>query len=108
MRSSCGSSGVVFGVAYKVLRGPGAGRGRVAQQAFEHAWRHAATYDARFRDAVEEDFRIHHDVAHYARRLGYSARTLSRSTQAATGRSAKQLIGERVLLEAKDYWCTIV
>jgi AraC-like DNA-binding protein len=55
----------------------------------------------RFRDAVEEDFRIHHDVADYARRLGYSARTLSRSAQAATGRSAKQLIGERVALEAK-------
>jgi AraC family transcriptional activator of pobA len=50
---------------------------------------------------MEEDFRTHHDVAHYARRLGYSARTLSRSARAATGRSAKQLIGERVLLEAK-------
>jgi AraC family transcriptional regulator, transcriptional activator of pobA len=55
----------------------------------------------RFRDAVEEDFRVHHDVAHYGRRLGYSARTLSRSAQAAIGRSAKDYLCERLLLEAK-------
>jgi AraC family transcriptional activator of pobA len=55
----------------------------------------------RFRKAVEEDFRAHHDVAHYGRRLGYSPRTLSRSVQAATGRSAKAYICERLLLEAK-------
>lgn len=55
----------------------------------------------RFRDAVEEDFRVHHDVGHYARRLGYSPRTISRSVKAATGRSAKDQICERLLLEAK-------
>ncbi|MFI1994481.1 helix-turn-helix domain-containing protein [Actinoplanes sp. NPDC020271] len=55
----------------------------------------------RFRLAVEEDFREHHDVGHYARRLGYSARTLSRSAYAATGRSAKDYLTERLLLEAK-------
>jgi AraC family transcriptional activator of pobA len=54
-----------------------------------------------FRNAVEEDFRVHHDVAHYGRRLGYSPRTLSRSVQAATGRSAKDYLCERLLLEAK-------
>jgi hypothetical protein len=42
-----------------------------------------------FRDAVEEEFRAHHDVGHYRSRLGYSSRTLSRSVQAATGRGAK-------------------
>ena len=55
----------------------------------------------RFRCAVEEDFRTRHDAAHYARRLGYSPRTLSRSVHTATGRSAKDYICERVLLEAK-------
>jgi AraC-like DNA-binding protein len=55
----------------------------------------------RFRYAVEEDFRTHHDVGHYARRLGYSPRTLSRGVHAATGRSAKDYLCERLLLEAK-------
>lgn len=55
----------------------------------------------RFRDAVEEDFRSHHDVTHYGRRLGYSPRTLSRSVRAATGRSAKDFLCERIVLEAK-------
>ena len=55
----------------------------------------------RFRYAVEEDFRTHHDVAHYARRLGYSPRTLSRGVRAATGRTAKDYLCERLLLEAK-------
>lgn len=55
----------------------------------------------RFRAAVEEDYRTHRDVAHYARRLGYSPRTLARGVQAATGRSAKAYLCERLLLEAK-------
>ena len=55
----------------------------------------------RFRHAAEEDFRTHHDITHYARRLGYSPRTLSRVVHAATGRSAKDYISERLLLEAK-------
>jgi AraC family transcriptional regulator, transcriptional activator of pobA len=41
------------------------------------------------------------DVAHYARRLGYSARTLSRGVHAAIGRSAEDYLCERLLLEAK-------
>lgn len=55
----------------------------------------------RFRNAVEEDFRVHHDVTHYARRLGYSPRTLARGVRAATGRSAKDYLCERLVLEAK-------
>ena len=55
----------------------------------------------RFRQAAEADFRRHHDVAHYARRLGYSPRTLSRVVHAATGQSAKDYLCERLLLEAK-------
>ncbi len=36
-----------------------------------------------------------------ARELGYTPRTLSRATHAATARSAKQFIDDRVILEAK-------
>ncbi|GLY79038.1 helix-turn-helix domain-containing protein [Actinoallomurus iriomotensis] len=69
---------------------PPAGAGRPGNAVFH-----------RFRDAVEEDFRVHHDVAHYGRRLGYSPRTLSRGVRAATGRTAKDYLCERLLLEAK-------
>jgi AraC family transcriptional activator of pobA len=55
----------------------------------------------RFRASVEQHFRDHHDVSHYARALGYAPRTLSRAAHAATGRSAKAYINERILLEAK-------
>ncbi|WP_431951687.1 helix-turn-helix domain-containing protein [Nocardia lijiangensis] len=55
----------------------------------------------RFRNAVEEEFRVHHDVAYYGRRLGYSPRTLSRNVHAAIGRSAKDYLCERLVLEAK-------
>lgn len=62
--------------------------------------RRSGTFAA-FRDCVEADFRIHRAVGHYALRLGYSERTLTRSSIAATGRSAKRVIEERVVLEAK-------
>jgi AraC-like DNA-binding protein len=51
--------------------------------------------------AVEEHFADSREVAWYARRLGYSPRTLSRAAQDATGRSAKQFLDDRVVLEAK-------
>lgn len=51
--------------------------------------------------AVEAHFATSREVAWYARRLGYSPRTLSRATQEATGRSAKRFLDERVVLEAK-------
>jgi AraC-like DNA-binding protein len=54
-----------------------------------------------FRDHIEERFREWHQVSDYADRLGYSARTLSRLTRQQTGLSAKELIDERILLEAK-------
>jgi len=69
---------------------PSAAPGRAVNDAF-----------LRFRSAVEEDFRAHHDVAHYAHKLGYSPRTLTRAVHAASGRSAKDYLSERVLLEAK-------
>lgn len=51
--------------------------------------------------AVEAHYATSREVTWYARRLGYSPRTLSRATQEAVGRSAKQFIDDRVVLEAK-------
>ncbi len=57
--------------------------------------------DARFRTLLGRDFAVAHDVGHYARQLGYSARTLNRATQAAAGESPKQAINNRLTLEAR-------
>lgn len=54
-----------------------------------------------FRDHIDEHFDSWHKVGQYADRLGYSARTLNRLAREHTGLSAKQLIDERVVLEAK-------
>lgn len=54
-----------------------------------------------FRDLLEAEHARHHDVAWYAARLGWSTRTLARATRAATGRTPKELVDERVLLEAR-------
>jgi len=56
---------------------------------------------ARLRALVETHFAAHREVAWYAGELGYAPRTLSRATHAATGRTAKQFIDDRVILEAK-------
>jgi len=54
-----------------------------------------------FRDHIEKHYDTWHHVAQYADRLGYSTRTLNRLARQNTGLSAKQLIDERVVLEAK-------
>ncbi|HEX6450466.1 MAG TPA: helix-turn-helix transcriptional regulator [Trebonia sp.] len=51
--------------------------------------------------AVEAHYATSREVTWYARRLGYSPRTLSRATREAAGRSAKQYVDDRVVLEAK-------
>ncbi len=56
---------------------------------------------ARFRTAVDERFTESRQVEDYAQALGCSVRTLTRASLAATGRTAKQLVDERVALEAK-------
>ncbi|MFF4019751.1 helix-turn-helix transcriptional regulator [Streptomyces sp. NPDC001843] len=55
----------------------------------------------RFHAAVERDHAVTRRVEDYAAALGYSPRTLTRAASAATGRTAKQYIDDRVLLEAK-------
>lgn len=54
-----------------------------------------------FRAAIEVDLGHRHDVAGLANELGYSARTLTRACQQATGRTAKQVLTDRLVLEAK-------
>ena len=54
-----------------------------------------------FRNHIEQHFQEWHKVSEYADRLGYSARTLNRLARQNTGLSAKELIDERVVLEAK-------
>jgi AraC-like DNA-binding protein len=55
----------------------------------------------RFRHAVDRQFTDTRQVDEYARQLGCSVRTLTRASLAATGRTAKQLVDDRVALEAK-------
>ncbi|MER6034048.1 helix-turn-helix transcriptional regulator [Streptomyces sp. NPDC001835] len=55
----------------------------------------------RFHAAVERDHAVTRRVEDYAAALGYNPRTLTRATLAATGRTAKQYVDDRVLLEAK-------
>ncbi|MET9918629.1 AraC family transcriptional regulator [Streptomyces sp. NPDC006435] len=55
----------------------------------------------RFRAAVESNFAHSHQVQDYAVMLGYSVRSLTRASNAAVGRSAKALIDDRLVLEAK-------
>jgi AraC-like DNA-binding protein len=56
---------------------------------------------ARLRNRIERDFARHHQVLHYAKALNHSPRTLSRAALGATGSTAKQLIDQRLILEAK-------
>ncbi|WP_329108838.1 AraC family transcriptional regulator [Micromonospora sp. NBC_01699] len=55
----------------------------------------------RLRREIEEHYRSSRRVEDYAARLGCSVRTLTRACLAATGRSAKQLVDDRVTLQAR-------
>ena len=54
----------------------------------------------RFDQVLERDFARHHDAAHYADALAVPAAQLSRALSHVTGRTTKQLITDRVMLEA--------
>jgi AraC family transcriptional activator of pobA len=54
----------------------------------------------RFAQLLEEDHAAHHDAAHYADRLGLPAAALSRALSQVTGRTTKELVLDRVMLEA--------
>lgn len=53
-----------------------------------------------FLETLERDFADSHDAGHYAAELGVTTGTLSRTLTRLSGRSTKQLILDRVLLEA--------
>lgn len=54
----------------------------------------------RFQELLERDFAASHEAGHYANELGVTTGTLSRTLTRLTGRSTKQLITDRVILEA--------
>jgi AraC family transcriptional activator of pobA len=54
----------------------------------------------RFMELLERDFTVSHEAAHYAAEMGMTTGTLSRLLTKLTGRSTKQLILDRVILEA--------
>jgi len=54
----------------------------------------------RFDQVLERDFARHHDAAHYADALAVPQAQLSRALSHVTGRTTKQLITDRVMLEA--------
>jgi AraC family transcriptional activator of pobA len=54
----------------------------------------------RFQETLERDFTTRHEASHYARELGVTTGTLSRTLMRLTGHTTKQLILERVLVEA--------
>ena len=55
----------------------------------------------RLRDLIEENFRHQEPVAFYTEDLRISGKVLARITQLTTGKTPKQLLDERLLLEAK-------
>jgi AraC-like DNA-binding protein len=54
-----------------------------------------------FRSTVEREFRRWHLIEPYARQLGYSPKSLDRACRAAASMSAKRVIVDRIVLEAK-------
>lgn len=63
--------------------------------------RNAGRHLADFSRLIEKHYTEHHLVAWYAREIGITAAHLNVVAQAGTGKSALQLIHERVLLEAR-------
>jgi AraC family transcriptional activator of pobA len=55
----------------------------------------------RFTETLERDYARHHDAGHYADALAVPGAALARALVALTGRSTKELVTERVMLEAQ-------
>ena len=60
----------------------------------------AAQMHRRFVRLLERDFAAHHETGHYAEALGVPQAALSRALSEVTGRATKELITDRVMLEA--------
>jgi AraC-like DNA-binding protein len=72
----------------------------VAEDALDTGSAESRTF-ARFRRALEEGHPHSRRVEDYAAGLGCSVRTLTRASLAVTGRTAKQVVDDRVALEAR-------
>jgi len=72
----------------------------VADDALDTSSAESRTF-ARFRRSLEDGHRDTRRVEDYAARLGCSVRTLTRASLAITGRTAKQVVDDRVALEAR-------
>ena len=75
-------------------------RKTVQQQ--KHLTEHAHIYQA-FITLLEQDYKQQHQVSHYANALHLSPRQLSDIVRRFSGKTGKQLIQERLILEAKRY-----
>jgi AraC family transcriptional activator of pobA len=60
----------------------------------------AVALHRRFSELLERDFTREHAIGHYARELAVSPSTLSRTLKHVAGRAAKELVTDRVMLEA--------
>jgi len=75
-------------------------RWREAQLEGGGATRADVQLQQRFLETLERDFANSHEAAHYSAELGVTTGTLSRTLMRLGGRTTKQLILDRVLLEA--------
>jgi AraC family transcriptional activator of pobA len=75
-------------------------RWREAQLEGGGATRADVQLQQQFLETLERDFEENHEAGHYASELGVTSGTLSRTLSRLTGRTTKQLILDRVLLEA--------
>jgi AraC family transcriptional activator of pobA len=75
-------------------------RWREAQLEGGGATRADVRLQQQFLETLERDFEENHEAGHYASELGVSSGTLSRTLSRLSGRTTKQLILDRVLLEA--------
>ncbi len=62
-----------------------------------------ASVTQKFRGLIEEHFKLHHDVEFYAKQLGLNAKALTMRIARTTGHSARSLIQERIISEAKRF-----
>ena len=60
----------------------------------------AVLLQRRFTQRLERDFARHHDAGHYADALGVPPASLSRALSEVTGKGTKELVTDRVMLEA--------
>ncbi len=77
-------------------------RDLVSEQPDKVSLSHYKTYQT-FISHLEEHFQSEHDLNFYADWIGMSARQLSEITKKVVGKTAKQIIVDRVILEAKRH-----